>query len=432
MSMYAKSKTIARVLGAGLLGTVGLAGCGGHGAEKSMTASTVVKPVPVTVAPVQQQLLERTIEVVGSLRAWEQVTVGSKKEGRVVKVWHDLGDRVKPGEPLVTMESVDAELAVVQSRRKYEAELAQLGLKELPVGSFDPSKVPAVVRSVVALDRAKQNFARDRNLAQRGAGAKQDFQNSENDVQAADAALADAILAVHTTLANAQAARATLDVSIQARKDMEISAPLPSKTASNVPIEGVYAISKRSVSEGQFLKVGDPVMELVIEKPLRLWTSVPERFTAEVKLGQQVRVHVPAFPETAFEGKVVRINPTIDSVSRTFQVETQVTNDGGNLRPGGFAKATIVTDTHSKATMVPLEAVTSYAGVTKVFILEDNKARSINVELGLETKGCVEVFGALSADASVVTTGQSALAEGTPVLIRKPETDETVKLKTAR
>jgi membrane fusion protein (multidrug efflux system) len=419
-------------LGAGLFASAGLAGCGEHGGEKAAVASTVVKPIPVTVADVKQQEVERTVEVVGSLRAWEQVTVGSKREGRVVKVFHDLGDVVKPGELLVTMDAVDADLSVAQSERRLQADLAQLGLKELPKGEFDPSSVPAVVRSKVALERARQNFARDRSLVSRGAGAKQDFQNSENDVQAAEAALADSILAVHSTLASAMASRAALDLSIQARKDMEIHAPVPSKHGDSLHESSTYSVSKRSVSEGQFLKVGDPVLELVIENPLRLWTSVPERFTSDIKLGQEVRIHVPAFPETPFQGKVARINPTIDSVSRTFQVETIIRNDEGKLRPGGFAKASIVVDTRFKATMVPLESVVSYAGVTKLFVLDGDKVHSVPVEPGMETNGWVEIVGALDPKSKVVTTGQTQLAEGTLVVVRQPEPGEAPRSRSSK
>ena len=91
------------------------------------------------------------------------------------------------------------------------------------------------------------------------------------------------------------------------------------------------------------LKQGDAVAELVIENPLRLWANVPERYTADVKVGQAVRRHRRRrIPGTTFEGKVARINPTVDPASRTFQVEALVPNNRGLLRPGGFAKASIV------------------------------------------------------------------------------------------
>src|SRR5207244_2397448 len=144
-------------------------------------------------------------------------------------------------------------------------------------------------------------------------------------------------------------------------KDMEIHAPLASSPPGprTRPVE--YAVAKRSVAEGQYVKVGDPVVELVIDRPLRLWTTVPEQFTGSITLGQTVRVRVDAFPDSLFEGKVVRINPAIDTASHTIQVESQVNNDDGKLRPGVWAKGSIVIDEHARATVVPIESVVSYA-----------------------------------------------------------------------
>ena len=166
------------------------------------------------------------------------------------------------------------------------------------------------------------------------------------------------------------------------------------------------------------VKEGDALFELIIEKPLRLWANVPERFTPEVAVGQEVKLTVSSRPDEVFVGKVARINPSVDSMSRTFQVEAVVPNTKGFLRPGGFVKASIVTKTDSEAAVVPLESVVKFAGVTKIFVVEGDKARAIPVEAGLEGKDWIEVTGSLPTQAQVVTSGQGMLADGTPVTIR--------------
>jgi membrane fusion protein, multidrug efflux system len=104
-------------------------------------------------------------------------------------------------------------------------------------------------------------------------------------------------------------------------------------------------------------------------------------------------------------------------------VETEIPNDRRLLRPGGFAKATIITDSAAKAAVVPTESIVRFAGVTKLFIVENNKARSISdIITGAEGRGWVEVASnTLPASASVVTTGQTQLADNTQVVIRTPE-----------
>jgi RND family efflux transporter MFP subunit len=298
-------------------------------------------------------------------------------------------------------------------------ELAKLGLKEMPKHEdFDVAKVPAVVQADVALQRAKNNLARERALNRRGAGTAQDLQNAENDLRGAEAKLAHEVLVARSTLANAQAARVALDVAKLARSDMEVRTPVPFINPPGVTTPVTYAVTKRSVAEGQMLKQGDAIADLVIENPLRLWLNVPERYSSEVQVGQPVRLTVASHSETPFEGKVARINPAVDHVSRTFQVEARVPNNLGMLRPGGFAKASILIDRQSDAMVVPLESIVRFAGVTKLFVVEADKARAINVETGLEGTGWVEILGKLPPQAQVVITGQTQLADGTPVVVR--------------
>ena len=421
MTWFAKSPALLAVLGA----LAGASGCGGRGAGEAKAhaaAAAAPRVVKVRVTPLETKSVERTIEAVGTLKGWEDVVVGAKRGGRVVKVFHDMGDRVKPGEPLVELEAVDADLATLQAERRLQVELAKLGLKQVPKGEFDVTAVPSVLQAKVTLDKSKQNLARERSLIQRNAGAMQDFQNAENDERGAEAGLANAVMTVQSTLASAQAAQVALDVARQTRKDLEIRAPVPSLLPEGTSAASIrYAVVKRSVAEGQMLKEGDAVVQLVIEQPLRLWTNVAERHAPVVKNGQTVRVDVASFPGKTFDGKVARINPSVDAASRTFQVEVLVPNPGEALRPGGFAKASIVTDRHSRAKVVPIESVVKFAGVTKVFYIDGDKARSVNVETGLEGAGWAEVIGDLPADAQIVTDGYTQLAEGTPVEIRQAE-----------
>lgn len=221
--------------------------------------------------------------------------------------------------------------------------------------------------------------------------------------------------------------RVAYDVAEQALRDMTVAVPRPTTLPEETDLQKVaYGVSKRSVSEGQILKDGDAVCELVIKDPLRIWSTVPERHVSDVKIGQEVRIRVPAHPRRVFLGKVTRINPAIDPLNRTFQVEAAVPNTENLLYPGGFAKVAIITATEAEALTVPIESVVRFAGVTKVFLMVDGKARSVNVTTGQESRpsddnpgdGWIEVFGEVPADGKVVTSGMALLADGTPLRVR--------------
>src|SRR5690349_19678124 len=149
-----------------LLGLVGLgvgmlasAGCGAR-TEKAAEAGTAPRPIPVTIAPLERRAVERTVDIVGTLKGYDEVTVGSKRMGRVARVLHDMGDRVKAGEVLVELERIDADLEVEQAEKRLQAELAKLGVHDLPGKDFDVGKVPSVVQAQVTLERARQNLIR--------------------------------------------------------------------------------------------------------------------------------------------------------------------------------------------------------------------------------------------------------------------------------
>src|SRR5262249_33543807 len=137
-----------------------------------------------------------------------------------------------------------------------------------------------------------------------------------------------------------------------------------------------YGMIRRQVSEGQMIKEGEAVAELVIEDPLRLRCQVPEQYAAAVQVGQRVRLAVRAHPGTSFKGQVARISPSVDPTSRTFPVEAIVPNPRGLLRPGGFARASIITESQAQAAVVPVESIVRFAGVTKLFLVEDGRARA--------------------------------------------------------
>jgi membrane fusion protein, multidrug efflux system len=429
------------LLGGSLL-LAGAFGCG-HNDSEAGPKDSAPRIVPVTVAPLQHRAVERTVEVVGTLRGWEQVTLGTKRTGRVLKVHHDIGDRVQPGEPLIELDPVDAKLAVQQAESRYLGELAKLGItrqqaddflkkygisEELLLGTLADEAIarsPAVVLKRVAREKAQQHLARQRALTQRGAGTTQELEDAETDWRTAAAGFDDSVQVARTVIANAITSKVALSQAEQTIKDLIIRAPIPKLLPPSLTRTSTlsYGITKRQVSEGQMIKEGEAVCELVIEDPIRLWSQVPEQYSDDVRVGQPVRLWTRAHPGLSIDGKVARINPSVETASRTFQVETLVPNERGLLRPGGFAKAAIITDSDATAAVVPIDSIVRFAGVTKIFIVENDKARSISdITTGSEGRGWIEVSSKqLPETASVITTGQTHLADGTPVVIREPE-----------
>ena len=445
--MPAKSVRLAIALAAALV-PFAAAGCGPK-TDESAVAKVPAPPreIYVPVEQVRTIVVERSIPApLAELRAWETITVGAKVTGRVATVGPDIGDRVAPADLLVRLESADAELQVRQAQRKLEVDMARLGLvpDQDPDEKFDLTRVPTVVEARVALDRARQVLFREQSLRERKVNNMEVFQNAENDERSAKAKYESTLLSARADLANVFAARVNLEIGAKSSTTWTFEPPKPSHPPESSRGAFTYVVSSGKVSEGQMIKEGEPVFELVITDPLRVWTRVSHRSFGEVKIGQSVRFSRGSLsPGELADGKVTRINPTIDPESRSFVVEITVPNASGRLSPGAFVSAEIIVDVDSRAMVAPASAlVRGKAGKDKVFILDTNETAVIAkpVTRGRDVSsmpGWVEIRGEIPEGAKVVTASlenRDLLADGQAVRIRNdkpPASDASADPKRA-
>jgi membrane fusion protein (multidrug efflux system) len=383
-------------------------------------AATTREPatVMVTVEPVSFRPVQRTIEAVGTLYGFEEVTISARVEGCVRTLGFDVADRVKPGDLLLEVDPTDHELSVQQASRGLEVELARLGMQALPAAGVDLAGVPFVMQARTRMDNSQSHFERVRSLAAARANSAEELDNATSDYRAAQAEYANQMLQARAGLATIQMKQAALVIARQQLKDTRICVPAPTQPIPGVERGVAYAVTHRAVAEGTLVRPGTEICKLVILQTLKLRVAVPERHSAEIRLGQSVEVHTAAFARP-FAGTVRRVNPSVDPMTRTFEVETQVPNASGELKPGSFAKAIILTGVDAEAATVPLAALVNFAGISKIFVAENGRAREIQVTPGIQTAEWLEISKpALPRGACVITSGQTVLAAGTPVAVR--------------
>jgi multidrug efflux pump subunit AcrA (membrane-fusion protein) len=399
------------------------------------------KPVPVTVTPAVARPVQRKVQVVGTMIGREEITVTGKVEGRIVRIHHDLGDEVKPGDVLLEIDDTDYKLAVAEAERMLDVELSRFGLSSLPPDNFDITSLPMVVRSA-ALERSTGfRFERAKRLKGTNAISDEEFTLAEAEYQVAKANYQQSLLDAKSTLAAIRQKKATLDTARQRLVDTKVQVPAisdqpvpvigPDRKPSHLPPVTRFSVSRRMISEGEMLRISPTtsmsVYRLVVDDYLKLGATVPERYLDEVKIGQEVDIEVEAHRGRVFKGLVIRINPTVEPANRTFQILIGVPNPDRKLRAGSFAKAAIATRVDPAAITVPEESIVSFAGVTKIFVARDGKAREVqvtpgirvDVSKGIRDAGWVEVTGNVKPGEAIVTTGQSQLSDGKPLRIRE-------------
>ena len=393
-------------------------------AEAKAEAAAGRSVVPVTLAPAHAGPVQRHVDVVGTLFGDEETTVSAKVPGRIAEVLHDIGDRVSPGETLAQIEKTDYELAAAQKKMAVSAALAKLGLTDLPPGDFDLSSVPTVERARLQSANAKAKYDRGKRLHDQTPPlmSDQDFADMETAYEVAKSNYNVELLTARSLIADARARQSELEAETQHLRDTTIAAPRAiSTTAPSVATTTArsstagYSVASRMVSVGEYVREGTALFRLVAQDPIKFRAQVPERFFGQVQVGQKVRVRVEAYPDRTFEGAVARISPEVQVSSRTFEVEMLLPNGDGRLSPGSFASGQILTRVDPGVTLVPVDSIVSFAGVSKVFTVADGKAVERKIETGERVGNDVEVLSGLDKPEAVVIEGKNRLATGTPV-----------------
>jgi multidrug efflux pump subunit AcrA (membrane-fusion protein) len=409
-----------------------------QGCSKSSSAANAPHAdpaVPVLLAPVKIEAVQREVEAVGTLWGDEDAIIAAKVPGRILAVYKDVGDRATSGEVLARVDSTDYALAVKQKEMSVREALSKVGLKDVPAADYDPVEVPTVKRANLLAESARMKFERTKQLFEQKPPrvTVQDYDDAKTAWEVARSAYDVELLTARSIIEEVHTKQADLRVAEQALADSSIKAPaVPSDARgddggaadSNASAGAhasagarTYAVATRMTSVGEFVKEGTSLFRLVDDDRVKLRVPVPERHSNEIAVGQKARLNVEAAADE-FTGEVARINPQIDPTNRTFDVEIIVKNEKHLLHPGAFARARIETHVDPRVVFVPLEAVVSFAGVNKVFVVEDGKAREILVELGDRQGDWLQVPSGLRGDESVVVSGNSKLATGMAVIAK--------------
>jgi len=211
-------------------------------------------------------------------------------------------------------------------------------------------------------------------------------------------------------------AKNALDV---AQAAVALAAAKLAQTELKAPFAGIIGL--RVVSVGDYVKEGADLVNLEAIDPLKVDFRVPEIYLQQVSVGQAIGVALDALPGRTYTGKVIALNPLLDAAGRALVIRAQVSNQDTTLRPGMFARVTLITRNEKDALVVPEEALVPQGTEQFVFRVAEGKAARIKVETGQRRDGKVEILKGVAKDDVVVIAGQVRLREGTAVRIANPK-----------
>ncbi len=397
-------------LAGALLGAL-LLNSGCEGSRRADAASSANRSVgdaearEVRVVPATEERITRAIEATGTLVAQDQVALAMKVAGRIDSLTVDLGDHVRQGQVIASLEPTDFRIQVEQATAALQQARTRLGLP--PEGTdrqVNPEETSTVRQAQASLTEARLNRDRAQQLFEQQLIPRSDLDTAIASHQIAEGGYENAIEEIR----NRQALLA------QRRSELEMAKHQLAQSVLNSPIDG--AISQREASVGQFLPAGTPVVTIVRVHPLRLHLLVPERAAVNVRAGQQVRISGDQDPNFYY-GRVTRISPAIDASNRTLLIEAEVPNERGLLRPGAFVRAEMITASDKTAVFVPASALVTFAGVEKVFVAENGKSLEKPVKTGRKNSDKIEITeGIKPGDLVVVEPGN--LVGGQPLIVK--------------
>ena len=211
---------------------------------------------------------------------------------------------------------------------------------------------------------------------------------------------------VEESQANLQVADAQVDLADARLQRMRITAPFNG------------TVGLRSINLGQYVGVGDDLVNLEDTSVLTVDFRLPERYQTRLAPGQPVQVQLDALPGRNFEAKVLAVDPLLDANGRSIAVRAVMPPTSGNvLRPGMFARVLTIFSVNDAALVVPEEALVPQAGKQYVYRLAQEGegdarktvSRRVEVQLGVRRGAEVQVISGLSAEDTVVVAGQQRL-----------------------
>jgi cobalt-zinc-cadmium efflux system membrane fusion protein len=317
--------------------------------------------------------------------------IGPVHEGRIVALYAGQGSNVMKGQKLADLESADIDEA--------EAEYLKA------VADSENARRT----SVAEVKLAQATYDRTKMLYEKTITAGKNLQSADHDLEVAKATAANNLASTRAALTAARRHLLILGLKDSAIDALASKPSLAAVFSLTTPIAGI--VVERNATIGATVGTDANLFKIIDISRVWIDANVFEKDLQRVKLGQEVKVFVPAFPGTAFSGKVILVSSVVDPDTRTVKVRTEVPNPDGRLKPDMFANVEIITDLHSAAISIPQSAVLTDGGKTVVFVTDGNGYQKRVVTAGVQSSDRVEIIEGLKEGDKVVVKGNYLLLQ---------------------
>jgi membrane fusion protein, multidrug efflux system len=303
------------------------------------------------------QNLTEQLEYNGNIAAIQQANIFSKVSGNLENIFVDIGNFVNQGQLL----------AVVDSTQLYQ--------------TYQQAYATYYNNKII--------YERNAELFTQNLIAKQDLDNSEAAMKIAEASYKN-------------------------------SATQLSYSKITAPFSGY--ITQKYLDRGALIQNNNSIIFTLMKMDVvKVYVYVLEKDLPLISENNKCTVTVDASPDKQFFGKITRKSNSLDLNTRTMTYEIDIPNQNYILKPGMFATVYFLLSEHNNAITIPKDALLKDASDNFVFVVENGKAKRINVVTGLIQDNLVEITGGLNGSEDIITTGQEFAKDNVPVHIQSKE-----------
>ncbi|MGD0532535.1 MAG: efflux RND transporter periplasmic adaptor subunit [Methyloceanibacter sp.] len=348
------------------------------------TAARAEQPPPVNVVKVQFAPPRQVLTLPGETRGWHSSIIYARVSGYLAKWLVDIGDRVKTGQVLATIDTPELDAELEAAKAQLNASEAEVKVKEADA------------------EFAKTTYERWQG-SPKGVVSEQEREDKKARFDASVAAL------------NASQARVKLD---EAKVDrLTFLTEFKQVTA---PFDGV--ITERHVDIGDLVTAGSttntsPLFGIAQTEQIRVFVNVPQSASVQLGVGSAAEVTASEYPTRTFEGKVTRTSEAIDPRARTLRVEVDLSNSDLALIPGMYVKVAFSLKP-TTFVQVPASALLFRASGPQVAVVtDDDTVKFRDVTIARDNGHLVEIASGLSEGDRVALNINNQIINGEKVTV---------------
>ncbi|MDD3839818.1 MAG: efflux RND transporter periplasmic adaptor subunit [Clostridia bacterium] len=424
--------------------------------------------VSVEIEEVQLKDIQVAKELSGKLEAGKEIMVVPKIPGPVKKVNVKVGQAVKEGEVLIELEGSDVDMQIKQAQAAYDAasaniQLSKKQLDELAAQKNNLDKAIGEIDSQIkkmdqVTEKVSSQLSKLSQQLQKGEITQQQFQqeltkyiqnnvpdeykqylgdisggmaagnainlsgmvNGRQQLLSKKAELEGAKIELESKLKLTPIQQKAFDAQLEQAKigvDMAESAGDNLKLKS--PIDGIVA--SLTVEKGEMAVQNMPPATVVDASEVTLDVNLTEFEVNKVEEGQKVDVVIEALDDSSVSGVIDYISPTLDIKTQSYPACIKIDNPDGIIKSGMFAKTSIKVDEKKDCIAVPKKSILDQAGNSFVFIIDGDRAKKVQVEIGIQDQEYVEILSGLNGGEKVITKGKDFLSDGAKIKIVRGE-----------